>query len=518
MILYRFLVAFLLLMFAWIDEGAAKMKEGGGTATQPATLVKTVRFDQKEGLKLIVTSNGTLSPHVFLLDEGRLVIDLPGVKSKVRTKTIPVKDHAVKQVRIGQHPDKLRLVLDLSGTVDYTLEQNKHRLTVYLKKVAIPQPDRLDSQSGPHPERTKGKISMDFRDADIVTVLRLIAEVSRLNMKIGEDVKGTVTVKLDNVSWEEALGVMLKTNHLELIREGSLLRIIPSTKAEPEGKGEAAEEGLTTRVYKIRHGRLQELSEEVKKALSRRGSLTVDDKTSSLIIKDIDGKFPELAQLVNLLDKPSSRVEIEARVVRAAPAFQQDLNIAWESAFPMIKKEGMVGFVNADPNSPSSKTSLPDYRVSPPSISAGEFIYGRLGEDLASLDRTISEGEARGVTRLVTISKVSMLSDQEAVIETKGEKQESASSHPEEGGTPLTPKVTVFVTPRISAGKNLAIDLEVLSEEISGIPSVLQKIAAPLAVKGDETIVIGRFDEMSHLDPGEADSALFIFLTPRLLK
>ncbi len=520
MILYRFLIAFLLLMFAAAHEGSAEMKGDGvaKTATRPATLVKTVRFEQKGGLKLIVTSDGMLSPHVFLLDQGRLVIDLPGVKSKVRTKAIPVKNRAVKQVRIGQHPDKLRLVLDLAGPVDYALEQNKNRLTIFLKEVAVSQPDRPPSSGGAPPERTAGKISMDFRDADIVTVLHLIADVSRLNIKIGEDVKGIVTVKLDNISWEEALGVVLKMNHLDLIREGSLLRIIPSTKVSPEKNGEAKEEGLATRVYKVRYGRLQELSEEVKNALSERGSLIIDDKTSSLIVKDIDGKITELAQLVKLLDKPAPRVEIETRVVTVAPTFQQGLNILWESALPAVGKERMIGFVNADPNISSSEIFPPDYMVAPPSISTGEFLYGRLEEDLSSLDRNILEGEARGVARMVTMPRLSMLSDQEAAIETKGGRPEAASSHHEESSPPFASNITVFVTPRVAPEKTLAIDLAVLSEELSGMPGGLRKIASPIAVKDGETIVIGRFDEMSSSDTDKEDSSLLIFLTPRLLK
>src|SRR5581483_6500293 len=316
----------------------------------PAKSVKSIRFDRKDGLQLVLTADGQLSPQVFYLDKNRLVIDLPSVKLATKVKSIPAKDPAVKQVRIGQHSDKIRLVVDLLAPVVYSAQQlnNELRFTLQeaskaskvengavsasspespapapvgtppvaeaapnlgwslpssnepvsapLEEVEKPESASSDSKMGgtasespqnavaektnivvgnsdapPSPKYVGRKISLDFQDADIANVIRLIADVSGLNIVMGEDVKGKVTLKLVSVPWDQALEIILKMNNLGQIREGNIIRVATLTniakQQDEEAKAKETKlqaEDLITRVVYVNYGKARDLATPLK--------------------------------------------------------------------------------------------------------------------------------------------------------------------------------------------------------------------------------------------------------------
>jgi type IV pilus assembly protein PilQ len=138
-------------------------------------------------------------------------------------------------------------------------------------------------------------LSLQMQDADIRHVLRLIAEVSQLNFVVADEVQGKLTLRLRNVAWTDALKVVLQSKGLGLEREGNIVRIAPLTRFQDEAllragikRAELAAKPLRTRIIQVSYARAEDLAPQVKATLTERGSVTVDSRTNSLIIRDVE--------------------------------------------------------------------------------------------------------------------------------------------------------------------------------------------------------------------------------------
>jgi hypothetical protein len=216
----------------------------------PATVLSqtTVTPDGEE-IKVILFGDGEFQHEVFMVGEDRLVVDLEGVTNSVMPNMIPVKHRLVNRMRIGQHvkPKKARVVLDLSAPITYTVHAEGRKISLSVKPVREPSVESQmaminapveDPISKPVPAepvestrkepdltKTGKKISLDFQDADLSNVLRYLADESGLDLVIGTGVKGKVTIKLLNVTVDQALDIILNMNRLEKIHEGNILQI-----------------------------------------------------------------------------------------------------------------------------------------------------------------------------------------------------------------------------------------------------------------------------------------------------
>jgi type IV pilus assembly protein PilQ len=634
----------------------------------PAKSVKSIRFDRKEDLRLVITSDGQLSPNVFLLDPKRLVIDLPNVKMASKIKTLPAKDRAVKQARVGIHSDKVRLVLDLNAPVAYSLQQEGNQLFVHLKDaamaassskkeesqnppsaeetsaalptavivppVALPEsqvpkmdvaapadspvgtvaetavvaaavPDvdskieeksssdvlkaeapkteapsepaadksdivleneqmpeqperRANTESVTPPKYVGRKVSLDFQDADIANVVRLIADVSNLNVVLGEDVKGKVTLKLINVPWDQALDIILKMNNLGQIREGNIIRIatLANIARQQDEEAHAKEtkikaEDLQTRIIYVNYGKAGDLVDSLKKLLSTRGDITIDNRTNALIVKDIEKNIDEVARLVKNIDIQTPQVVIEARIVQVAPTFNRSLGIQWGASAQTVSSGNIIG-LRGGGGGPAAVFGTPDpqFAVNLPAASnfgGLGFTFGRFTDNPLNLDLRLSAGESQGLTRIVSTPKVSVLNNQEAKIE-QGESIPFATVS--QAGTQTTfvdANLTLLVTPHISPDGGIIMKIKVSKNApgetrpgASG-PSILKKEATTnVLVKDGETTVIGGIYEVTNTDSisgvpylmdipilgwlfktttkREDTSELLVFLTPRIVK
>ncbi|MCG3115656.1 MAG: type IV pilus secretin PilQ [Candidatus Manganitrophus sp. SA1] len=629
----------------------------------PAKIVKSIRFDRKEGLQLVITSDGQLSPNVFLLDPKRLVIDLPDVKMASKIKTLPAKDHAVKQARIGVHSDKVRLVLDLNAPVVYTLQQDGSQLRVHLKDASevassskkeasgnssapadvsaapatavivppvVPMPEAavpnmevaalVDPSAGmtegaeaaaapapapapmidvrmaekpsveAPPERVADKadivlengesseelkkkvetgsvtppkyvgrrISLDFQDADLANVIRLIADVSNLNIVLGEDVKGKVTLKLINVPWDQALDIILKMNSFGQIREGNIIRIatLSNIAQQQDEEARAKEtkikaEDLQTRIIYVNYGKAADLVDSLRKLLSTRGDITVDGRTNALIVKDIEKNLDEVARLVKTIDTQTPQVVIEARIVQVAPTFNRSLGIQWGASAQTVTGGNIVG-LRGGGGGPGAIFGTPDpsFAVNLPSaqnFGGLGFSFGRFTDNPINLDLRLSAGESQGLTRVVSTPKVSVLNNQEAKIEQGESIPFSTTSQAGTQTTFVDANLTLLVTPHISSDGGIIMKIRVSKNApgetrfgASG-PSILKKEATTnVLVKDGETTVIGGIYETTKTDSingipylmdipflgwlfktttkREDTSELLVFLTPRIIK
>lgn len=180
------------------------------------------------------------------------------------------------------------------------------------------------------------RVSLDFKDADIANILRLIAEVSDLNVIAGQEVTGKVTIRLVDVPWDQALDVILLTKGLGFVRIGNILRIAPIETLKQEREARMQErrsreklEDLVVKLQPVNFAKASELGGLVKKLLSSRGSVNVDARTNTLIIKDIPSVIHEATALVKAVDTQTPQVLIESKIVEASLNFSRGLGVLW---------------------------------------------------------------------------------------------------------------------------------------------------------------------------------------------
>jgi len=197
----------------------------------------------------------------------------------------------------------------------------------------LPAKQRAYEQPGYRGQR----ISLDLKDADIQNVLRLLAEVSGLNIIATDDVKGKVTLHLADVPWDQVLDLVLRSNQLEQTRDGNVVRISTVSRLREEREAlraaqdaEREVEPLRVRYIRVNYARADdELVDKVKGVLTERGSVTFDERTNTIIVRDIQRGINDADELIRQLDEQSPQVLIEAQIVEATEDFARGLGIQW---------------------------------------------------------------------------------------------------------------------------------------------------------------------------------------------
>ncbi|MBM4306590.1 MAG: AMIN domain-containing protein, partial [Deltaproteobacteria bacterium] len=200
----------------------------------------------------------------------------------------------------------------------------------------VPPPAAKPTEEGVEKMYTGRKVSLDFKDADIKNILRLIAEVSNFNIITADDVSGKITMRLVDVPWDQALDVILQTRSLGMVQVGNIIRIAPvdALNKESQARLEAKRakerlEDMVTELIPINYATAKDVIPQIKGILSERGDVKVDDRTNILIIKDIPRNIPAIKNLVKSLDTKTPQVVIEARIVEASVTFQKELGVNW---------------------------------------------------------------------------------------------------------------------------------------------------------------------------------------------
>ena len=182
-----------------------------------------------------------------------------------------------------------------------------------------------------------GTFSLDVEGADIRTVLKAISEFSGRNIVLGTGVKATIKASLKNVGWEEALRTVLRANGLDYIEEGGILRVDEGSKLQSEmvdreaARAKAAEVApLETRIVKLNFANASELSTSLQSSLTRRGSVTVDKRTNSLIVSDLPSSVDRVEKMAMDLDSTTPQIEITAKLVDVDAEALRDLGVLWK--------------------------------------------------------------------------------------------------------------------------------------------------------------------------------------------
>lgn len=288
-------------------------------------------------------------------------------------------------------------------------------------------------EEGPQKVYKGRRLSLDFKDADIQNILRLIAEVSDLNIIVADGVKGKITMRLVDVPWDQALDLILQSKGLGMVRAGNVLRVAPSEALKKEVQTElearrAKErlEDLVLELIPINYASGKEIMPQVKGVLSDRGEVKIDERTNMLIVKDIVKKIADVRNLIKSLDTKTPQVLIEARIVEASLAFQRDLGISWGFLASTERKGrtmdigGGTSSTTTLPGTSTTTNKLVNLPAVLPTGGSGavsilEFLF--TSGSIKQLDVAISAYENKGDAHIISSPKIATLDNKEASIE-----------------------------------------------------------------------------------------------------
>lgn len=348
---------------------------------------------------------------------------------------------------------------------------------------------------------TGRRITLEFSDADIRKIFQLIAEVSNLNFLVGDDVTGTISIKLVNVPWDQALDVILENKGLGMQRDGNIVQIRPKSKIqtladEEQAMKKAKEKAmeLKTEVFDINFANVADVVTQFNALKSDRGTITQDVRTNRVIVKDIAPSVDDMKFLLKNLDLPEKQVMIEARIVEASSDFTRDIGVQW--GLHTDKSAGstnVLGISNADSGfggiltgtASSAGTFGPGLATG---ITFGKIISG------GTLDLKLSAAATTGQVKIISTPKVVTLNNKAAKI-SQGQSIPYQTTSAEGTKTEFVEAaLTLEVTPHISADGSVAMKIKASNNSAgTGSPPPINKKEATteLLVKNGETTVIG---------------------------
>jgi type IV pilus assembly protein PilQ len=551
---------------AEIKESEPATPEPEETPLPKATEITSISFERvADKLNVLIKGNGSMEPSVFNLDN-RIVIDVPDIAASPPLPTEVVSP--VKGIRFGKYDGKTRIVIDLKEKIDFDITTIRDSIVLALmlpiaeriKEEKVEVSEAKEEAEAPVQGKYPGKkISLDFQDADIVPIFRLLADISGYNIVVSPEVKGKLTMKLINVPWDQALDIILKTFSLGKSFEGNIIRIAPHTvfarESDEAVKAKEAELkaiSLETKIFLISYGDVTVVEKAIKdsKILSPRGSISTDKRTSSLTIYDVAAVFPQVENLLITLDKPTPQVLIETRIVEISETDASDLGIQWGIGHPTGSKP-FRGTMGTGPF--TGDNFIIDLPAAGVGAGSGTGIaFGILNTSRTmGLDLQLSALETIGKSRTITNPRV-VTTDNEKAIITQGisrpfPKVDVASGQisVEYKDIAITTEVTPHITPAGSINMIVLIKKEDIIDTIvisGGEVPITSKVESntKVLIQDGETIVIGGVLKRSQREtisglPGlmnipilgwlfkgksttEENTELMIFITPKIVE
>ncbi len=373
-------------------------------------------------------------------------------------------------------------------------------------------------------------INLNLVNASIHNVFRLVSAVSKLNIVSSDDVEGVVTVQLHEVPWDQALAAILQAKGLGAVQYGNIIRVAPIETIRKEREDAAAAksaevDSLPLRVLTLplNYASAQEVMKQMEDMLSKRGSITFDERTNSLIIRDIDRNLSQLRQLVKALDTRTPQVHIEARIVEANSGFSRSLGIQWGGNLNFSPSSGAptglffpnsVGLSGGNTAStitadgtptiggrPANFTTTPSYVVDLPAQSQA----GSLGLSLGSLtgvlniDARLTAGETNGTGRIISAPSITTVTNQSATIRDGARIPYETASLRGTNVQFVEAVLLLEVTPQITADGTIFLDIQLTKNRpdfggaVRGLPTIQIKEAntTVMVADGDTTVIGG---------------------------
>jgi type IV pilus assembly protein PilQ len=368
------------------------------------------------------------------------------------------------------------------------------------------------------------KLSLDFKDADIKNILRLIAEVSNLNIIVADEVTGKITMRLVDVPWDQALEIILQSKNLDKRQVGNVVRIAPVEALRREDQARLEEqkskerlEPMVNELIPVNYATAKEIMPQVKSILSERGDVKVDDRTNTLIIKDVAKNIPAAKNLVKFLDTKTPLVLIEARIIEANLSFQRELGVQW--GFLTQGKHTSVGggttgagVLGSTVNrvvdlAANPRTGLGGGGLGAAGILSAIFSKGTIQE----IDVTLSAHENQGNVKIISSPKIATLDNKEASIE-QGLRIPYLKLTTE--GTVTTDfidaNIKLTVTPHVTNDGTIKLILKVKKDApdssitVQGVPSIDKKEAiSEVLIKDGGVVAIAGIYSISKSDGAE---------------
>ena len=424
------------------------------------------------------------------------------------------------------------------------------------------------------PKYTGEPISVNLKDVDLKDFFRLIHEISGLNVVLDPEVKGTLTIVLDDVPWDQALDIVLKNNTLSRQLDGNVLRIATvdtmrkeaeSRRAELEAESMAIEKVTVTRFLSYAHAR--DVQQTIKKFLTQRGDVTADERTNAIIINDIPSVIPPIDRLLAQLDRKTQEVEIEARVVAATRSFARD--IGTQLGFGFGNGSTGVGGASAVGTSPMSVFNTPGaaYPIigtSAPKPGTGVQIplFSNLGavgptsglslvnaSNAVRLDAVLTMAESRGLLKILSRPRVVTQNNIQAIVK-QGVRIPIVTAA-QLNGPATTTYIDAFlrltVTPQITSENTIFLNVDVenttpdFGHQVNGNPTLItQQATTQVLVTDGGTVVIGGVIQTTnsvsiaqvpllgsipwlgnlfkHQTVNSSNQELIFFITPRVIQ
>ena len=513
-----------------------------------------------EGNVVIDLSDPTIAPDIQEHD-GKIILSFARTQlpEKLRVR-LDVKDFAtpVQFVNAGVTGDRTVITVEPSGTFDYSTFQTDNKLTVSIRPMTV---DDLQKRNADRQAYVGEKLSLNFQDIDVRSVLQLIADFTNLNLVASDTVQGGITLRLQNVPWDQALDLVLKTKGLDKRKIGNVLLVAPADEIAARERQELESQKQIAELAPLRRELLQvnyakaadiaKLFQSVTSAeakIDERGSITVDERTNNIIAYQTQDRLDELRRIVAQLDIPVRQVMIEARIVEANVDYDKSLGVRWGGSIQNKgnwNASGVNGSSTTIGTPGSTSTNSPFVDMGTVGNTSGIGIAFITDNVLLDLELTAMEKTGNG--EIVSQPKV-VTSDKETAKILKGTEipyQEASSS----GATSVSFKeasLSLEVTPQITPDNRIIMEVKVTKDEpdylnkVQDVPPIKKnEVNAKVLVNDGETIVIGGVfsntqskvvDKVPFLGDvpylgrlfrrdvvSEKKSELLVFLTPRIM-
>ena len=520
-----------------------------------------------------ISGTGELRYQTSRLDgPPRLVLDFANTRLAVSRNTVPSEYVPVRDVRMGQpNPGQSRVVIDLSKLVPFHVQADGSNLTVSFtapaaatipaafrrpvtkpvqkklvtvttpemplptwltgrdlafarpaKEPAAPEPQNPAAAVSPEKKYTGAPISVNLKDVDLKDFFRLIHEISGLNVVLDPSVKGTVTLVLDDVPWDQALDIVLRNNGLTEQIDGNVLRIATQETLKHEAderrdlakaQSDAIETVTVTRVLSYAKADLPMVT-MMKKFLTPRGDAYADPRSNTLIIRDIPSSIPQIDNLLRQLDRKSRQVEIDARVVQASRTFARELGTQFGFSTPTGATGntvfgglvGAAGFISpvvhsiAAPFSVVSGTgnSIPLNTNLGATAPTSGFTFSTQGHNYA-IDFALSMMESRGVGKVLSEPKGVTQNNEKLTVKQGTQIPIQTTINNTISVQYIDAVLKLEVTPQITAEGTVFLNVTVENTQIdqgipriTGIPALdTQSTETKVLINDGGTVVIG---------------------------
>lgn len=473
------------------------------------------RGDKNEGQVLVYLDDSMVA--VDVSDKlGKIFIEFHNTKiSEDLLYKLDVTDFGtiVSGIETFKDGRNARLVIDINGNFTFKQQQsnNVFSLTVTEK---IKTPGYL-SDSGDFSGRA---ISFNFQDISVRTVLQIIADYNGFNLVVSDTVAGNLTLRLDGVPWDQALDIILKVKGLDKRMDGNILLVAPSDElAAREARDLKAQQQvadlapLYSEYIQVNYAKAADFANIIKNEetsiLSSRGSVTVDERTNILLIRDTAKSIEDIKRMIKVLDIPVRQVVIEARMVTVKDNVNEELGIRWgvtDNGSNFSSSGSLEGASNAGNGIVPSLSERMNVNLPASSGAASlAFQVARLANGTI-LDLELSALEKENKGEIIASPRITTANQKQAYIEQGVEipYQQAASS----GATATQFKKAVLsltVTPHITPDDRIILDLVVTQDTVSEVqsgqaPAIdTQRIGTQVLVKNGETIVLGGIYQQS---------------------